>query len=107
MLDTTDAKKIVANASSLVAYVKRSHIASQLSSKLKAHVETRWNSVHDMMVSIIDNYEDLYHLLETKQESSSRPSNVLDKITCLPLNEMKVICQVLAFFKQVTMIHDR
>lgn len=104
MLETPEAKKIVASASSLVSYVKRSHIASQLSSKLKAHVETRWNSVHDMIDSIIVNYEDLYHLLETKQGSSSRPSNALDKITCLSVSELKAIRHLLAFFKEVTVI---
>lgn len=84
-------------------YVKKSHIASQLSSKLKAHVETRWNSVHDMLVSIIENYDELYLLLETKQESS-RSSNALDKISCLSVIEMKAMVHVLAFFKQVTMV---
>lgn len=101
MLGVPDVKKIVANASSLVRFVKQSHIGSQLTSKLKAHVETRWNSVYDMMNSIIDNHQDLFILLQTKDENQ-RLSNVLSKLTCLPMNEIKAICQLLVFFKHVT-----
>lgn len=102
ILDMPEAKKIKANDSSLVRYIKKNHIASQLNTKLKSHVETRWNSAHDMMVSIIDNYQELYHLLQTKQESLSRTLDVLDKLTCLPLNNMKAMCQLLSFFELVT-----
>lgn len=102
MLGTAEAKQIVSNASKLVKYVKKSHIASQLTTKLKSHVETRWNSVHDMLISIMDNYQELHHLLETKQESSLRQANVLDKLTCLSMTDMKAICSVLVFFKQMS-----
>lgn len=93
-------KNIVTNASKLVTHVKKTHIASDLITKLKSHCETRWNTVYDMLYSIVINYQDLYHLLETKQEFSQKP--VLDKLTRLPLNDMKDIVQFLAFFKNIT-----
>lgn len=102
MLGGVELKKIVSNASNLVKYVKKSNIASQLTSKLKGHVETRWNSVYDMLISIIENYQELHHILETKQETSSRNSNVLDKLTCLSVHDMKAVCSVLVFFKNVS-----
>lgn len=100
MLDVAEVKKIVTNASSLVKYIKASHIGSQLTYKLKSHIETRWNSTYDMMMSIIENYQEVFHLLQTKD--SNQGSNVLDRLTCLPMNEMKAICQLLVFFKNVT-----
>lgn len=97
MLDIEAAKSIVTNASTLVKFVKRSQIGSQLSSKLQSLIETRWNTVYDMLMSIIANHQELYDLLKNNPRS-----NVLDKLTCLPMNEMKAICHLLEFFKNVT-----
>lgn len=71
-----------------------------MSSKLKSLIETRWNSVYDMLMSIISNHQELYDLLENKQVTTK--SNMLGKLTCLCVNELEAICNLLAFFKNVT-----
>lgn len=74
-----------------------SNPTTRLSSKLKAHVDTRWNSAYDMMMSIIAVHQELYDLLQSKPTE-------LDKLTCLPIIDMKAICEHLAFFKNVTAV---
>lgn len=103
MVGITELKDIVKNASDLVRFVKKGHIASQMTSKLKSHVETRWNTVYDMLMSIIENYQELYDLLKAKADSATRHRNKLDKLTCLSIEELRAICKVLSFFKLVTM----
>lgn len=100
MLAVAGVKNVLNNASALVRYLKLSHVGSQLSSKVKAHVDTRWNTAYDMLMSIIENYNELFHLLQAKDETAG--TTVLDRLTCLSLTEMKAICELLAFFKSVT-----
>lgn len=103
MLDVPEAKTIIENASKLVQHVKKNHIASKLSGKLKSHVETRWNTAYDMIMSIIASHQELYELLQNKESTSSRLPNSLDKLTVLSMSDMKAMSELLVFFKNVTM----
>lgn len=102
MLKLPEAKTIVSNASSVVKYVKKSQIGAQMESKLKSHIETRWNSACDMLKSILENYEELKRLLQTKPENSHQ-SAAFDKLTSINLSELKAMCEFLVLFKNLTM----
>lgn len=101
MIDTDSMKTIISNATKLVRYVKVSHVGSQLEYRLKMYVSTRWNTAYDMLKSIYDSYREIEQLLEEK-EASSRKSGIVDHITCLPITDLKCICDFLVFFKNMT-----
>lgn len=102
MIDTSTMKTIIKDASKLVRFVKVSHIGTQLVSRLKQYVSTRWNTAHDMLKSIYENHRELEQLLEAKELASSRRENFVEKLTCLPIQELKPICEFLSFFKDMT-----
>lgn len=101
MLKNTEVKDILAKASNLVRYMKTSHAGAQLTSKLKSYPETRFNYAYDMLISILTNRNQVFEILEAK-EQLSRNKDLTDKVTCLPADKMKSICGFLAFFKELT-----
>lgn len=71
-----------------------------MTSKLKSYPETRFNYAYDMLKSIYDNHGEVYEVLAAKQQATNK--ELCDKITCLPIDEIKHFCDFLLFFKNVT-----
>lgn len=100
MVAVPEMNDIVSKASSLVRYMKTSHAAALMVSRLKSFPETRFNYIHDMLYSIKENYQETFDILMQKEAVTRNP--VTDKITCLSVDELKHICDFLCFFKEVT-----
>lgn len=98
---TDEAKKIIANASSLVTYMKRSGLNARLKKTLMSHVETRWNTVYYTINSIIVNYVDTLKLLN-EREVETRDYSYARKITCLDENDLKSMRDFLELFTTIT-----
>lgn len=77
--------------------MKKSHVGCQLTNKLKSHIDVRWNTAYDMLQSIIDSHQELYELLQSRDNT-----NAMDKLTCLSVQEMRHICDLLRVFKNLT-----
>lgn len=102
MIKLPEVKDIVTKASALVRYMKKSHAGSQMNSKLKSFPDTRFNYALDMLKSIHDNHTEVYNILRDKEESSRNSQDLTEKITCLPVNKLKEMCDFLIFFKNAT-----
>lgn len=103
MLNVNSVKTIITAATSLVKYVKTAHINSHLQNRLKLYVETRWNTAYDMLKSIIDNYQDVYEMLQAKEQAISTKRDLLSKLTNLPINDLRAMCDFFVFFKNATL----
>lgn len=101
MLKHSEVKEILAKAAQLVRYMKTSHAGAEMTSKLKIFPETRFNYAHDMLESIHTNYDQVYEILVEKEQVTGK-DDLTDKITCLPKDKLKTICDFLAFFKEAT-----
>lgn len=98
-----DVKKMVANGSSLVRYIKLASLDnSKLKSTLKPYVETRWNTVSFMFDSIVFNYTEIYQILSEREMSSSNHRNITEKITCLSKHVLENICAFLKIFTDIS-----
>lgn len=99
-------KLIVKNAAKLVKYLKISGLNSKKvmkGSSVKSYSKTRWNTVYNMLRSILVNYSKIISLLEAKESADrTKKTKVLDKITCLPRNEMEAMVEFLEFFDKCT-----
>lgn len=97
---------IVKNAAKLVKYLKRSGLNSNkemAGSSVKSYCKTRWNTVHDMLKSIVLNYSKIINILQLKEsEDKSKRTKVLDKLLCLSREKMENIVDFLEFFKKIT-----
>lgn len=102
VIKVPEVKDIVVKATALVRYMKTSHTASQMTSRLKSFPETRFNYAYDMLVSIRDNHVEIYDVLKTKEESGRNNRDLTEKITCLPIEKLNEICDFLVFFKNAT-----
>lgn len=100
MLKVPEVKEILGKSTNLVRFMKTSHAGSHMTSKLKSFPETRFNYAHDMLQSICSNHEQVFEVLSTKGDATN--NDLTDKITCLPIDKMKSICDLLVFFKNVT-----
>lgn len=107
MCKIKDVKPIVKNAAKLVKYLKRSGLNSHKTMKnssIKSYCKTRWNTVYDMLKSIVSNYTKIVKVLEAKEsEDKTNKTKVLDKITRLPREKMEKIGEFLEFFKKLTL----
>ncbi|KAE8738854.1 hypothetical protein FOCC_FOCC015658 [Frankliniella occidentalis] len=54
---------VIKEAKELVTYLKASGLASNLSKKVLQEVETRWNSLHTMLHSVLDMYDEIRGVL--------------------------------------------
>lgn len=91
-------KSIIDNASSLVSYVRLTGLGADCKPQLKKYVDTRWNTVHDLLESVHLNYVTLGKILLAKEEADGR-SNVMDKLTSISRTDLEVICEFLKMFK--------
>lgn len=92
------AKEIIDKAAALVAYVRTTGLGVNCDPQLKKYIETRWNTVHDMLESVCKNYVALSKILLEKEEADGR-SNVLGMLVAIPRMQLEVICEFLAKFK--------
>lgn len=102
IMKVPEVKDIVNQASSLVKYMKVSHAASQLTYKLKSYPETRFNYAIETLMSIHDNYTEVFNVLQAKEDISRNNRGLTEKITCLPIEKLKEISDFLQFFKDAT-----
>lgn len=95
---------IVSKACSLVRYWNMSSLKNfeGLHRKLKQMCETRFNTVHTMLQSICDNYDDVSNALYDKERNSNFTLRTTQQITCLPKNEITLICKFLETFTTMT-----
>lgn len=97
---------IVKKAAKLVKYLKRSGLNSHkimAGSSVKSYCKTRWNTVHDMLQSIVLNYSKIFNVLQTKEsEDKTKKTKVLDKLLCLSREKMERLVEFLEFFKKIT-----
>lgn len=91
-------KAIIDKSSALVSYVRSSGLGVNCSPSLKKYVDTRWNTVHDMLDSVLLNYVTLSRILLEKEEADGR-SNVLGMLTSISRTDLEVICEFLAKIK--------
>lgn len=91
-------KSIIENASALVNYIRLAGLGGECKPQLKKHVESRWNTVFNLLESVYLNYTVLGKILLAKEEADGR-SNVMGKLTCINKIELKIICDFLSKFK--------
>lgn len=91
-------KATIEKTSSLVSYIRTTGLGVNCTPQLKKYVETRWNTVHDMLESVSINYVTLSKILLEKEESDGR-SDVLGMLTSISRTELEIIFEFLAKFK--------
>lgn len=77
-------------------YMKKSGLNSQLNKSLKSLVDTRWNTAHRMLQSILESYDGIIQLLVKKDK--------LDKLNSFQRHEASTICEFLKFFTSKTLL---
>lgn len=98
--DVPEAKDILTKSGNLVRYMKSSHAGAQMTSRLKSYPDTRFNWAHDMLVSIVENYDEVLEILSEKERATNK--SLTEKITCLSVDELTPLIDFLDFFKHVT-----
>lgn len=63
-----DVQVLLTSAKELVRYFKKSGLMQLLSKSLKQEVPTRWNSIHTMLSSVKESYDEVQHVLDTKSQ---------------------------------------
>lgn len=89
------AYRIMHHVTAIVKYFKASALCKQFSPTLQSNVATRWNSVHNMMTSVIRHFDKISCML---RRSGSR----IDNIDAISLDELKILVDFLAPFKTST-----
>ncbi|KAA0722794.1 Transposable element Hobo transposase [Triplophysa tibetana] len=85
---------MIDSAKSLVTYFKQTSLQARLKKTLKNSVETRWNSLHTMLESISNQFEDIRTLLEERGE--------VDRLTNLDEEALSDFVAYLERFKEAT-----
>lgn len=98
MCATKDVKSIIDKVSSLVTYIRLSGLGNECKPQLKKFVETRWNTVCDMLESVSLNYALIGKKLLEKEVADGR-SNVMQKLTCITKTDLDNISEFLRKFK--------
>ena len=77
--------RLIDSAKPLVIAVKLGGINTQIESRLKQHCDTRWDTIYDMLQSIVDNFDQLKTIPSIKtnmghvmQHHLSTPSGTYD-----------------------------
>ena len=86
--------KLLDSVKSLVAYLKRSGLASQLSTSVIQDIETRWNSKLAMLISVYEVFEEIQSILKEKNQNQ--------KLQFIDVVLMKNLITLLAPFKSVS-----
>ena len=88
-------ESIITACSELVTHFKRCELNSLLNSSLKQLCKTRWNSVHEMLLSIDVNFKQIEDILLERKEYSL----YMDKIDQSLLRDT---AEILSFFKSAS-----
>jgi len=94
-------KKIIDDVSSIVSYVRNSGLGVTCNPQLKKCVITRWNTVFDMLNSLIENYRKIAQILLEKEEAD-RNADVMEKLNKIPRTKLEEIAEFLKKFKMWT-----
>lgn len=99
MYAVPDVKSIIDNVSSLVSYVRTTGLGANFEPTLKRYVETRWNTVHNMLKSVLANYTEIGKMLLEKEEEDDQ-ADVMPRLRALPRLELEQICSFLKKFNE-------
>ena len=66
--ETPDVRGLISGVKQLVRYFKHSGLKMQLSKNLKQEVSTRWNSTLTMLKSVEEVYDEVHHIVESRDE---------------------------------------
>lgn len=99
MCKDVELNEIISNAKSLVRYVKKAGINYRSNLRLKSYCETRWSTVFTMLSSIVSKFEDIYKVLEERQNQNKKYSDCLKYIECLHKSTLSAIVSFLEPFK--------
>lgn len=103
--------KLIDSAKSLVAAVKSGGINTQLESRLKHQIDTRWDTNYDMLQSILDNLDQLRTISCIKDHMTGIKRNILVGLTGL-LKPIKLLRIEMSYddrptFHLVSIVYDR
>lgn len=84
--------QIMHHVTAIVKYLKASALSKQFVPSLQSNVCTRWNTVHDMMVSVIHHFDKITNILTTSQSR-------MENLRAITLNELKILVAFLEPFK--------
>lgn len=107
MLELSDVKKIIKDASELTSYVKNAGLCAHLKKTLKTYSKTRWNSVCMMLESIVENYPKIVDVLTEKNQqlmkaprfARERVKMPLEYIASINITQITEVASFLAPFK--------
>ena len=88
-------RKLMEAVKDLVTYLKRSGLASQLSSTVIQDIETRWNSKLAMLISVNEFFGEIQTLLKQKNQD--------DRLRFIDVVLIKDLIQLLTPFKSISM----
>lgn len=80
------------NVTAIVKYLKASALSKQFVPSLQSNVCTRWNSVHNMLTSVIHHFDKITNILTTSQSR-------MENLRAITLNELKILVAFLEPFK--------
>lgn len=87
--------RMMHHATAIVKYFKASALCKQFSPTLQSNVATRWNSVHNMLTSVIRHFEKIETLLRNS-------GNRLDDLNAISIDQLKILVEFLTPFKTST-----
>lgn len=89
------AYRMMHHATAIVKYFKASALCKQFTPTLQSNVCTRWNSVYNMLCSVIRHYEKICDMLRAS-------GNRLDDLNAITLEELQILVEFLKPFKNST-----
>lgn len=102
MCKDTELSEIIKNARELVNYIKKAGLNYRCDLRLKSYCQTRWSTVYTMLNSILIKFDDVYKVLEERQQSNRKFSDCLQYIECLHKSTLSNIVNLLEPFKMYT-----
>lgn len=99
MCKDTEFVEIITNAKDLVRYIKKGGLNYRCDLRLKSYCDTRWSTVYTMLNSIVLKFDDIYKVLEVRQNQNKRYRDCLQYIECLHKSTLAAIVEFLEPFK--------
>lgn len=103
MCEIPSVSKIVKDVSALVTFVRISGLGVKCEPQLKKYVETRWNTVYDMLQSVLLNYSRIGKILLEKEEADA-VADVMSKLTVIQRPDLESICAFLIKFREWSLL---
>ncbi|KAK3931916.1 Transposable element Hobo transposase, partial [Frankliniella fusca] len=79
LLPIMEVLEVIKECKELVTYLKSSGLAADLPKKVLQEVETRWNSLHTMLESVLDSYDEIHDLLTKHGDGGVRRMDGVDR----------------------------